>query len=39
VGATWHGEWKQELRDGPCIVRIEADREVFKEEIQCDGKD
>lgn len=37
VGASWHGEWKEEHRDGPCKVKLEATREEFKEEVKCEG--
>jgi hypothetical protein len=35
IGATWHGEWKEEFWDGPCKVKLEATREEFKEEVKC----
>jgi hypothetical protein len=37
IGAGWRGEWKEEFRDGRCLVTVEATREVYKKEIKCDG--
>jgi hypothetical protein len=34
-GRWWHGEWKDEFRDGPCQVKREAKRGEFKREIKC----
>jgi len=34
-GRWWHGEWKDESRDGPCQVKREAKRGEFKREIKC----
>jgi hypothetical protein len=36
IGAGWRGEWKEEFRDGPCLVKVEATREVYTREIKCD---
>jgi hypothetical protein len=37
AGASWErGEWKEEYRDGPCLVKIEAKRDEYKEEIKCE---
>ena len=35
-GRWWRGEWKDEFRDGPCQVKIEATRDEYKEEVTCD---
>lgn len=35
-GARWRGEWKEEFRDGRCIVKIDAKRDEYKEEVKCD---
>ena len=32
----WRGEWKDEFRDGPCQVKVEATRDEYKEEVKCD---
>jgi hypothetical protein len=34
-GKWWRGEWKEEFRDGPCEVKIEAKRDEFKREVKC----
>ena len=34
----WRGEWKTEFRDGPCMVKQEAKRDEFKEEVKCEGR-
>lgn len=31
----WEGEWKDELWDGSCEVKIESKRREFKREIKC----
>lgn len=35
IGARWHGEWKQEYRDGRCVVKVDAKRDEYKEEVKC----
>jgi hypothetical protein len=35
-GRWWRGEWKDEFRDGPCQVKVEATRDAYKEEVKCD---
>ena len=29
-------EWKDEFRDGPCQVKVEAKHDEYKEEVKCD---
>jgi len=36
-GADWGRPRKREFRDGHCLVKAEATREVFKEEVKCDA--
>jgi hypothetical protein len=36
IGATWGGEWKEEFRRGPCVVKIDAKHDEYKEEVKCD---
>ena len=31
----WGGEWKEEFWDGPCEVKIESKRGLFKREVKC----
>ncbi|MNP52849.1 hypothetical protein D3C76_1472700 [compost metagenome] len=31
-------DWVDEYRDGPCRVRIEASREVYRKEVTCRGR-
>jgi hypothetical protein len=37
IGAGWRGEWKGEYRDGPCLVTVEATRDLYRKAIKCDG--
>jgi hypothetical protein len=35
VETPWAGQWKDEFSDGPCKVKLEAGREVFRAEMKC----
>jgi len=35
VATPWAGQWKDEFQDGPCKVKLEATRDVFKSEVTC----
>lgn len=34
-GANWHGSWKTEFRQGPCLIQQTAQPEVFVEKVSC----
>jgi hypothetical protein len=36
VGPALGHEWKDEFRDGPCRVTVEATRDKYTEEVTCD---
>jgi hypothetical protein len=38
IGAGWHGEWKAEFWDGPCLVKQDVKRDEFKEEVKCERR-
>lgn len=31
-----YAQGKREFRDGPCLVKVEAKRDEYKEEVKCD---
>lgn len=35
VATPWAGQWKDEFADGPCKVKLEATRDVFRSEVKC----
>jgi hypothetical protein len=35
-GQWWQGDYKEEYWDGPCKVKLEAERDEFKEEVKCE---